>query len=87
MVNNTTTKPMENKKQTAVEWLVEQYDKSFILKVNNVMTSIIEQAKAMEVNFITEIDHRLSVIEDYAKGEAGDEITKLRKYISENYGK
>lgn len=35
-------------KQTAVEWLVEQYDKSFILKVNNVMTSIIEQAKEME---------------------------------------
>ena len=33
---------------TAVEWLVEQYEKAFTLKVNNVMTSIIEQAKEME---------------------------------------
>ena len=33
---------------TAVEWLVEQYEKAFTFKVNNVMTSIIEQAKEME---------------------------------------
>ena len=35
-------------KQTAVEWLAEQYEKAFTLKVNNVMISIIEQAKEME---------------------------------------
>ena len=33
---------------TAVEWLVEQYEKSFTLEINKVMTGIIEQAKAME---------------------------------------
>ena len=35
-------------KQTAVEWLVDQYKKSFTLEINKVMTSIIEQAKEME---------------------------------------
>ena len=34
--------------QTAVEWLVEQYEKSFTLPINDVMTTIIEQAKQME---------------------------------------
>jgi len=34
--------------QTAVEWLVEQYKKSFTLPINDVMTTIIEQAKQME---------------------------------------
>ena len=33
---------------TPVEWLAEQYQKAFTLKVNNVMISIIEQAKEME---------------------------------------
>ena len=36
------------KKQTTVEWLVEQYKKSFTLPINDVMTTIIEQAKEME---------------------------------------
>lgn len=35
-------------KQTAVEWLVEQYAKSFKISVNAVMGETIEQAKVME---------------------------------------
>lgn len=83
-------------KQTAVKWLDKELW-SLRLQLRGGEISIqdfgkqeiklLEQAKEMEVNFITEIDHRLSVIEDYAKGEAGDEITKLRKYIEETYGK
>lgn len=46
-----------------------------------------EQHKKTAADLITDIDHRLSVIEDYANGEAGIEITKLRKYIEETYGK
>ena len=34
-------------KQTSIEWLIEQYEKAFTLKVNTVMTSIIEQAQQM----------------------------------------
>lgn len=75
-------------KQTAVEWLWDILTTSFWeYKTFEEQKEIIEKAKQMEVNFITDIDHRLSVIEDYAKGEAGVEITKLRKYISETYGK
>ena len=84
--------------RSAVEWLVDQlkeYDfadikdqENYIIKIQSwVLTEKIEQAKAMEKKQIMDIDYRLSVIEDYAKGEAGDEITKLRKYIDETYGK
>jgi hypothetical protein len=46
---------------------------------DEVQQAMIEFAKL----YIADIDHRLSVIEDYAKGEVGDEITKLRMYINE----
>jgi hypothetical protein len=36
------------KKQTAVEWLVNEYAKAFKISVNAVMGETIEQAKAME---------------------------------------
>lgn len=48
---------------TAVEWLVEQYEKAFTLKVNSVMTSIVEQAKEMEKNQMKEM--YLKGIENY----------------------
>jgi hypothetical protein len=35
-------------KQTAVEWLVNEYEKAFKISVNAVMSETIEQAKAME---------------------------------------
>jgi hypothetical protein len=41
---------------TSIEWLIEQYEKAFTLKVNNVMTSIIEQAKEM---------HKQEIIDAY----------------------
>ena len=48
-LNNTTTKPMENKKQTAVEWLQEQFKRQrFIEHID------FEQAKAMEKEQIIE---------------------------------
>jgi hypothetical protein len=83
-----------NMKQTAVEWLIERLSSSkYIYNLMEeiecqstiVQPDIFEQAKAMEKEQIIDIDYRLSVIEDYAKGEAGDEITNLRKYINETF--
>jgi hypothetical protein len=75
-------------KQTAVEWLIQNIveDQTIKAKSMSEWISIFEEAKEMEKEQIIDIDYRLSVIEDYAKGEAGDEITNLRKYINENYG-
>lgn len=47
----------------------------------------ISELEKRNADLITDIDNRLSVIEDYASGEAGVEITKLRKYIEETYAK
>lgn len=51
----------------------------------NYMRTPNEKEYSDKINFdlITDIDHRLSVIEDYASGEAGVEITKLRAYLNE----
>ena len=78
------------KKQTAVQWLINRWKKlqSEQEKMTwNQIIQITELAKELEKEQIIDIDYRLSVIEDYAKGEAGDEITNLRKYINETYGK
>jgi hypothetical protein len=86
--NNTMPKPMESK-VTAVEWLVNRWKKlqSKQEKMTwNQIIQITELAKELEKEQIIDIDYRLSVIEDYAKGEVGDEITNLRKYINETYG-
>jgi hypothetical protein len=85
------TETIEPIKQTAVNFLIEQmFVKSGIevTKDNNPdLFDLFDQAIEMERQQIIDIDHRLSVIEDYAKGEAADEITKLRKYINETYEK
>ena len=47
LMNNTTTKPMENKKQTAVEWLKEQLTPSISLQ-QKYIDEIFEHAKEME---------------------------------------
>jgi len=50
-VNNTTTKPMETKKQTAVEWLWEQIDNTIPfqnIQVSQIFNGLLEQALAME---------------------------------------
>ncbi len=75
-------------KVTAVEWLVNRWKKlqSKQEKMTwNQIIQITELAKELEKEQIIDIDHRLSVIEDYAKGEAADEITKLRKYIAQTF--
>jgi hypothetical protein len=77
-------------KVTAVEWLINRWKKLQSEQEKMTWNQIIqmtELAKELEKKQIIDIDYRLSVIEDYAKGEAGDEITKLRIYIDETYGK
>lgn len=74
---------MDVKKMTAVEWLVEQYDKSFILKVNNVMTSIIEQAKSMEKEQMKD-----AVLDDVLNENMKKKFAeRFEQYYNENYGK
>lgn len=77
----------------AVDFLVEKLNQiePFYSGVNihtaNYMNKVIEEARKMESDryaIIEEIDFKLAQIEDYAKGEAGDEITKLRKYIQDH---
>jgi hypothetical protein len=83
------TETIEPIKQTAVNFLIEQmFVKSGIevTKDNNPdLFDLFDQALEMERQQIINIDHRLSVIEDYAKGEVGDEITKLRKYVAQTF--
>lgn len=77
--------------QTAVEWL---YNHLFPTKLDasteeewNKIDAIFEQAKAMErqqqKDILMDIDLDLAMIEDYAKGELGNNITKLRVKIDE----
>ena len=75
--------------QTAVEWLFAHLlpHLDWSKTEDRIRFRQLEQeAKAMEKEQIMDIDYRLAIIEDYAKGEAGDEITKLRNYIDETYG-
>lgn len=67
-------------KQTAVEWLVEQYEKAFTLKVNNVMTSIIEQAKEMEKQQIMDAANTLLY------HSTGPGNTAAEQYYNKTYG-
>ena len=72
----------------AIDWLVQQvnsdcYTSTFIRK------DLIDKAKEMQrakvFGLLDYIDTSLALIEDYAKGEVGEDITKLRKQISELY--
>lgn len=87
---------MENKTQTAVEWLAKQLelygDPQYCEIKWNELDELIQQAKEMELkqtekkdSVISQIDLELSLIEDYAKGEVGNAITTLRKKISNYY--
>ena len=75
---------MDNKKQTAVEWLVEQYKKSFTLQINDVMTTIIEQAKAMEKEQMKD-----AVLSQCTTNEGLRKIfeNQFEQYYSETYEK
>jgi len=67
------------KKQTAVQWLEKQFVKlETTIGVHGIMYELIEQAKAMEKehkkDMLMDIDTDLSLIEDFAKGELGNNI-------------
>ncbi len=74
-------------KLTAVDWLEEIIAYKDMGEVPMWIYELFDQAKAMEKeyknNLIDKIDYELMVIEDYAKGEAGEEITKLRSKLEE----
>lgn len=77
------------KKQTVVKWLEQEFVKlEQTIGVHGKMYELIERAKQMEQEFLDDIDFDLAAVEDYAKGETGDAITKLRKKIQTlKYGK
>lgn len=77
---------MDNNKQTAVEWLIKQLPIHGSGAVKT-FPELFEQALEMEKEQMTHIDMILAQIEDIAHGELGNQITKLRKHIHENYGK
>jgi hypothetical protein len=70
------------KQQTAVEWLMDKLPHS----IESWYSKQIEQAKEMEKqqkkNMLMDIDTDLSLIEDFAKGELGNNITELRIKIA-----
>lgn len=71
------------KKQTAVEWLIEEIE---IGLSENDMKNAFKKAKAMEreqkEDVLIDIDIDLALIEDCAKGELGNSITELRIKIA-----
>jgi hypothetical protein len=68
---------MENKKQTAVEWLLTQ------ININGFQPKHIEQAKAMEID-----QHITSFNKGYIDGYAeidGEEAKGFEEYFTETY--
>ena len=78
MENNITTRPMEK----TIEYWKTNAEEDYLTTPISVLRYISELEKR-NADLITDIDHRLSVIEDYASGEAGVEITKLRELLNE----
>lgn len=72
--------------EKTIEYWKSNAEEDYLTTPISVLRYISELEKR-NADSITDIDNRLSVIEDYANGEAGVEITKLRKYIEETYGK
>jgi hypothetical protein len=67
---------MENKKQTAVEWLAEQFEESYSY-INEIFKETIEQAKEMEK------EQTCQFISDYI--DDGQDMT-AEEYYEEIYG-
>ena len=67
---------------TSIEWLIEQYEKAFTLKVNNVMTSIIEQAKEMHKQ---EIINAVGVGSQFDRGYLYGYHDKAEQYYQETF--
>jgi hypothetical protein len=77
-------------KQTAVEWMVNEYAKAFKISVNAVMGETIEQAKAMEKEQIintwseaTAPDHEIGLSDAFY---IINQVQKAEKYYNETYG-
>ena len=65
-------------KQTAVEWLVEEYAKAFKLPVNAVMQETIQQALEMEKEQINQACY---------DGYYSEQMMDTREYYNNTYGK
>jgi len=65
-------------KQTAVQWLVEEYAKAFKLPVNAVMQETIQQAIAMEKEQINQACY---------DGYYHEGMMDTREYYNNTYGK
>jgi hypothetical protein len=68
-----------SKKQTAVEWLEEQFEESYSY-INEIFKETIEQAKEMEKEQIIKAN------EDASTNELG-EFLNGKQYYNETYGK
>jgi len=68
---------MSNKKQTAVEWLAEQFEESYSY-INEIFKETIEQAKAMHKQEICQF------VSDYLD-DAADDMT-AEEYYDQIYG-
>ena len=70
----------------SIEWLQEELGKRYTMNYNSIR-EIFEEAKEMHrkerVELLMDIDLDLALIEDYAHGEVGNDITKLRIKIGE----
>ncbi len=65
------------KKQTAVQWLVNEYAKSFKIQVNAVMLESIEQALQME---------REQIQKAFVSGDNHGHYTEPSEYYKQTYG-
>ncbi len=78
--NNTTTKPMETKKQTAVEWLIEQMPLG--IRMNLAENGIdFNQAKAMEKEQI------VKAVYDSMGTNFDPNMGRAEQYYNETYKK
>lgn len=84
MENNIITKHMENKQQTAVEWLINEWP---VLK-SNIPPRIIEQAKEMEKEQIIETSKN-SYIAGYIDNQCkvDESMNFPEEYYNETYKK
>ena len=70
---------MESKKQTAVDWLIDQLEKyELYSKISFQCLKEIEQAKEME---------KQQIIDAYDKGEFNDGFVAVEDYYNENFNK
>lgn len=70
-------------KQTAVDWLVDQYAKAYSSSVNDIMSTIIKQAKELEKRQLRRT-YGIQFLNIDSNGEAT--FKPFEDYYKENYG-